>query len=90
MAFVGRKMINYRFNINSRKLFLFCSLLIIIGLVGATCLSKIASLCIGVPLVILSSLICVREIIKRVGTEHTIAKCIYHYKLGWIIKKTTL
>jgi PST family polysaccharide transporter len=85
MALVGNKMIDYRFNRDSQKLLLYCSLLMIVGLVAAICFSKITSLCIGVPLVILSSLICVRETIKRVGREHTIAKVIYHCKLGWII-----
>ena len=89
MAFVGKKMIDYRFDKNSKKLLLYCYLLIIIGLVDATLFSKITSLCIGVPLVIMSALICAREIIKRVGTEHAISKFIYHCKLGWIITKKT-
>jgi antigen flippase len=85
MAWIGKRMIGYRFEKRCQKLLLYCLLLMILGLLYAIYINKTNSIYIGASLVITTLLICTREIIKRVGKEHAIAKALIKYKLGWII-----
>ena len=74
MTWIGKKMIQYEIPHRTSSLLWGCMLLIGIALLASTLLGVIGSFSIGVPLVVLSSYCCLRELVARVGKDHAISQ----------------